>query len=155
VGRGFATSVLECGLRMHHEENVQSGCFSRGSNASPLGDLFLTRHTRIPRKATRKFRVCSQFPCVGNPHARASPFHDQIRRACELTCVDPKHLAAEFVGREFDEQLPRICRQKRSLRRERGISHLSFYAVDVRAQPCRSKFVLYISIARRVCVCPT
>ena len=38
-------------------------------------------------------------------HERACTFHDQTGVRAKLTCVDPKFLAPEFVGREFDEQL--------------------------------------------------
>jgi hypothetical protein len=42
---------------------------------------------------------------VGHAHERACTFYDESGMRAKLTCVDPKLLAPEFVGREFDVRL--------------------------------------------------
>jgi len=54
-----------------------------GIEYTAFGDLLLTEHSGIPREATGKFRIAAYFPDMGDAHARAGPFHDQIRCACQ------------------------------------------------------------------------
>lgn len=78
--------------------------FRRASNAL-LGDLFLTDIRAYREKQLENSGLQPILPVWGMPTRKLanSMFRSGFR--AKLTCVDPKLLAPEFVGREFYEEL--------------------------------------------------
>jgi uncharacterized protein (TIGR00290 family) len=70
-----------------------------------FGDLFLTDIRTYREKQLEKSGLQPIFPVWKIPTRELA--HSMIESGvrAKLTCVDPKLLAPEFVGREFDEQL--------------------------------------------------
>jgi uncharacterized protein (TIGR00290 family) len=70
-----------------------------------FGDLFLTDIRAYREKQLENSGLKPIFPVWGmpTPELARSMIKSGVRG--KLTCVDPKRLAPEFVGREFDEQL--------------------------------------------------
>jgi uncharacterized protein (TIGR00290 family) len=70
-----------------------------------FGDLFLTDIRAYREKQLENSGLQPIFPVWGIPTQELA--HCMIKSGvrAKLTCVDPKRLAPEFVGREFDEQL--------------------------------------------------
>jgi len=70
-----------------------------------FGDLFLTDIRAYREKQLENSGLQPIFPVWGmsTPEIARSMIKAGLR--AKLTCVDPKRLAPEFVGREFDEQL--------------------------------------------------
>ena len=70
-----------------------------------FGDLFLSDVRAYREKQLENSGLKSIFPLWGMPTSELA--HSMIKSGvrAKLTCVDPKSLAPEFVGREFDEQL--------------------------------------------------
>jgi uncharacterized protein (TIGR00290 family) len=70
-----------------------------------FGDLFLADIRAYREKQLENSGLQPIFPVWGMPPRELA--HSMIESGvhAKLTCVDPKVLAAEFVGREFDEQL--------------------------------------------------
>ena len=75
-----------------------------GIECIAFGDLFLPIFGHTARSNWKILDCSLSFRCGACPRG-ACTFHDQVRHPCETGCVDPKFLAPEFVGREFDEQL--------------------------------------------------
>jgi len=70
-----------------------------------FGDLFLTDIRAYREKQLENSGLQPIFPIWGMPTPALA--HSMIKSGvrAKITCVDPKLLAPEFVGREFDEQL--------------------------------------------------
>lgn len=70
-----------------------------------FGDLFLADIRAYREKQLENSGLQPIFPVWGMPTRELA--HSMIESGvrAKLTCVDPKFLEAEFVGREFDEQL--------------------------------------------------
>ncbi|MGB8978869.1 MAG: ATP-binding protein [Terriglobales bacterium] len=76
-----------------------------GIECIAFGDLFLTDIRAYREKQLKNSGLHPIFPVWGMPTRELA--HSMIESGvrAKLTCVDPKHLAPEFAGREFDEQL--------------------------------------------------
>jgi diphthamide synthase (EF-2-diphthine--ammonia ligase) len=76
-----------------------------GIECIAFGDLFLTDIRAYRERQLENSGLQPIFPVWGMPTRELA--HSMIKSVvrAKLTCVDPKLLAAEFVGREFDEQL--------------------------------------------------
>jgi uncharacterized protein (TIGR00290 family) len=76
-----------------------------GINYIAFGDLFLTDIRAYREKQLENSGLQPIFPVWGlsTPELARSMIKSGLR--AKLTCVDPRLLAPEFVGREFDEQL--------------------------------------------------
>src|SRR6266700_7921206 len=70
-----------------------------------FGDLFLSDIRAYREKQLENSGLQPIFPVWGIPTRKLA--HSMINSGvrAKITCVDPKLLAPEFVGREFDEQL--------------------------------------------------
>jgi len=90
----------ECIMKKTCKAAVQSGV-----ECIAFGDLFLTDIRAYREKQLENSGLQPIFPVWGIPTRELA--HSMIKSGvhAKLTCVDPKRLAAEFVGREFDEQL--------------------------------------------------
>src|SRR5579864_5945207 len=79
----------------------------KGIDHIAFGDLFLTDIRAYREKQFQNSGLQPLFPVWGLPTRELA--HAMIRSGvrAKLTCVDPKLLAPEFVGREFDERLLR------------------------------------------------
>jgi uncharacterized protein (TIGR00290 family) len=76
-----------------------------GVECIAFGDLFLTDIRAYREKQLEIAGLQPIFPVWGMPTRELA--HSMIESGvrAKLTCVDPKLLAPEFAGREFDEQL--------------------------------------------------
>ncbi len=76
-----------------------------GIESIAFGDLFLTEIRAYREKQLKISGLQPIFPVWGMPTRELA--HSMINSGvrAKLTCVDPKFLAPEFAGREFDEQL--------------------------------------------------
>lgn len=76
-----------------------------GIECIAFGDLFLTDVRAYREKQLENSGLQPIFPVWEIPTRELA--HSMIKSGvrAKLTCVDPKRLAPEFVGREFDEQL--------------------------------------------------
>lgn len=76
-----------------------------GVECIAFGDLFLTDIRAYREKQLEISGLQPIFPVWGMPTRELA--HSMIESGvrAKLTCVDPKLLAPEFAGREFDEQL--------------------------------------------------
>jgi uncharacterized protein (TIGR00290 family) len=81
------------------------GAVQAGIDHIAFGDLFLTDIRTYREKQLENSGLQPMFPVWGSPTRELA--HSMINSGvrAKLTCVDPKLLAPEFVGREFDEQL--------------------------------------------------
>lgn len=70
-----------------------------------FGDLFLTDIRAYREKQLENSGLQPIFPVWGMPTGELARSMIKSGVRAKLTCVDPKLLAPEFVGREFDEQL--------------------------------------------------
>ena len=76
-----------------------------GIECIAFGDLFLTDIRAYREKQLENSGLQPIFPVWGMPTPELSRSMVKSGMRAKLTCVDPKLLAPEFVGREFDEQL--------------------------------------------------
>jgi uncharacterized protein (TIGR00290 family) len=90
----------ECIMKETCKTAVQSGV-----ECIAFGDLFLTDIRAYREKQLENSGLQPIFPVWKIPTRELA--HSMIESGvrAKLTCVDPKLLAPEFVGREFDEQL--------------------------------------------------
>ncbi len=90
----------ECIMKEECKKAVQAGI-----ECIAFGDLFLTDIRAYREKQLENSGLEPVFPVWGIPTRELA--HSMINSGvrAKLTCVDPKLLAPEFVGREFDEQL--------------------------------------------------
>jgi uncharacterized protein (TIGR00290 family) len=70
-----------------------------------FGDLFLTDVRAYREKQLQNSGLQPMFPVWGRPTQQLASTMIKSGVRAKLTCVDPKLLAPEFVGREFDEEL--------------------------------------------------
>ena len=70
-----------------------------------FGDLFLADIRAYREKQLENSGLQPIFPVWGMPTPELAWSMIKSGVRAKLTCVDPKRLAPEFVGREFDEQL--------------------------------------------------
>jgi diphthamide synthase (EF-2-diphthine--ammonia ligase) len=70
-----------------------------------FGDLFLTDIRAYREKQLEKSGLQPIFPVWDMPTRELARSMIKFGMRAKLTCVDPKLLAPEFVGKEFNEQL--------------------------------------------------
>src|SRR6202142_2156766 len=70
-----------------------------------FGDLFLTDIRGYREKQLEDSGLQPIFPAWGMPTPELARSMIESGVRAKLTCIDPKRLAPEFVGREFNEQL--------------------------------------------------
>jgi uncharacterized protein (TIGR00290 family) len=70
-----------------------------------FGDLFLSDVRAYREKQLENSGLQPIFPVWGMPTRELARSMISSGVRAKLTCVDPKRLATEFVGREFDERL--------------------------------------------------
>ena len=76
-----------------------------GIECIAFGDLFLTDIRAYREKQLKGTGLQPIFPVWGLPTRELATTMIQAGVRARLTCVDPKKLAPEFAGREFDQQL--------------------------------------------------
>jgi uncharacterized protein (TIGR00290 family) len=76
-----------------------------GIEAVAFGDLFLTDIRAYREKQLERPALNPVFPVWGLPTRELATSMIQAGVRARLTCVDPRQLAPEFAGREFDQQL--------------------------------------------------
>ncbi len=76
-----------------------------GIECIAFGDLFLTDIRAYREKQLDNSGLQPVFPVWGMPTRELARSMIESGVRAKLTCVDPKLVAPEFVGREFDEQL--------------------------------------------------
>src|SRR5438132_243534 len=76
-----------------------------GIECITFGDLFLTDIRAYREKQLENSGLKPIFPVWGMPTQELARSMIEAGVRAKITCVDPKLLAPEFVGREFDEQL--------------------------------------------------
>jgi uncharacterized protein (TIGR00290 family) len=76
-----------------------------GIECIAFGDLFLTDIRAYREKQLENSGLQPIFPVWGMPTRELARSMIKSGVRAKLTCVDTKLLAADFVGREFDEQL--------------------------------------------------
>jgi uncharacterized protein (TIGR00290 family) len=81
------------------------GAVQAGIECIAFGDLFLTDIRAYREKQLENSGLQPLFPVWGMPTRELARSMIESGVRAKLTCVDPKLLAPEFVGREFDEQL--------------------------------------------------
>lgn len=87
-------------MRKKCEDAVRAGI-----ECIAFGDLFLTDIRAYREKQLENSGLQPIFPVWGMPTPELARSMIKSGVRAKLTCVDPKLLAPEFVGREFDEQL--------------------------------------------------
>jgi uncharacterized protein (TIGR00290 family) len=90
----------ECIMKEKCKAAVQAGI-----ECIAFGDLFLTDIRAYREKQLENSGLQPIFPVWGMPTRELARSMIKSGVRAKLTCVDTKLLAAEFVGREFDEQL--------------------------------------------------
>jgi uncharacterized protein (TIGR00290 family) len=76
-----------------------------GIECIAFGDLFLTDIRAYREKQLENSGLQPIFPVWGMPTKELARSMIKSGMRAKLTCVDPRPLAPDFVGREFDEQL--------------------------------------------------
>src|SRR5215470_6972275 len=76
-----------------------------GIECIAFGDLFLADIRAYREKQLKSTGLQPIFPVWGLPTRELATTMIQAGVRARLTCVDPKKLAPEFAGREFDQQL--------------------------------------------------
>jgi uncharacterized protein (TIGR00290 family) len=101
---------------------------SSGIEGIAFGDLFLEEVRAYREKQLQGTGLEPIFPLWGQPtHALARTMICSGLRA-KLTCIDTKQLAAEFAGRDFDEDLLAVLPAGIDPCGERGEFHSFVYA---------------------------
>jgi len=90
----------ECIMKEKCKDAVQGGI-----EYIAFGDLFLRDIRAYREKQLENSGLQPIFPVWGMPTRELADSMIKSGMRAKLTCVDPKLLAPEFVGREFDEQL--------------------------------------------------
>jgi diphthamide synthase (EF-2-diphthine--ammonia ligase) len=98
--RPCSNADYECIMKETCKAAVQAGI-----ECIVFGDLFLTDIREYREEQLKNSGLKPIFPLWGMPTRELA--HSMIKSGvrAKLTCIDPKLLAPEFVGREFDEQL--------------------------------------------------
>jgi uncharacterized protein (TIGR00290 family) len=99
-----------------------------GIECIAFGDLFLAEIRAYREKQLENSGLQPIFPVWGMPTRELAYWIIKSGVRAKLTCVDPKFLAAEFVGREFDEQLLLDLPQQIDPCGENGEFHTFVYA---------------------------
>lgn len=92
----------------HYERLMADACGKATSNGIAgiaFGDLFLEDVRAYREKQLKGTGLEPIFPLWGRPTPALARTMIQSGLRAKLTCVDTKQLDAEFVGREFDEEL--------------------------------------------------
>lgn len=89
----------ECLMKQTCQAAVQAGI-----DHVAFGDLFLTDVRAYREKQLENSGLQPLFPVWGLPTRELASTMIKSGVRAKLTCVDPRQLAPEFVGREFDEQ---------------------------------------------------
>jgi uncharacterized protein (TIGR00290 family) len=95
-----SNAEYECIMKETCKTAVQAGI----ENIA-FGDLFLTEIRAYREKQLENSGLQPTFPVWGMPTPELARCMIKSGLRAKLTCVDPKRLAPEFVGREFDERL--------------------------------------------------
>jgi uncharacterized protein (TIGR00290 family) len=90
----------ECIMKERCKDAVDAGI-----ECIAFGDLFLIDIRAYREKQLENSGLQPIFPVWGMPTRELARCMIKSSVRAKLTCVDPKLLATEFVGREFDEQL--------------------------------------------------
>jgi len=90
-----------------------------GIECIAFGDLFLTDIRAYREKQLENSGLQPIFPVWGMPTRELARSMIKSGVRAKLTCVDPKLLAQEFVGREFDERPREHLIQDSRRRRQR------------------------------------
>jgi uncharacterized protein (TIGR00290 family) len=90
----------ECIMKDQCKDAVQAGI-----ECIAFGDLFLTDIRAYREKQLENSGLQPLFPVWGMPTWELARSMIKSGLRAKLTCVDPKLLAPEFAGREFDERL--------------------------------------------------
>ncbi len=115
----------------HYESAMRSLCkdaLSAGVEVIAFGDLFLEEIRAYREKQLEGTGLSPIFPLWGLPTAELAQTMIAGGLRARLTCVDPKQLAGEYAGREFDAQLLRDLPSKVDLCGENGEFHSFAYA---------------------------
>jgi len=99
-----------------------------GIQCIAFGDLFLTDIRAYREKQLENSGLQPIFPVWGMPTRELACSMIKSGVRAKLTCVDPKCLAPEFVGREFDERLLSDLPPKIDPCGENGEFHTFVYA---------------------------
>jgi uncharacterized protein (TIGR00290 family) len=104
------------------------GAVQAGIDHIAFGDLFLTEIRAYREKQLKHSGLQPLFPVWGAPTRELALAMIKSGVRAKLTCVDPKLLAPEFAGREFDEQLLSDLPPKIDPCGENGEFHTFVYA---------------------------
>lgn len=120
----------ECAMAETCKEAVASGI-----ECIAFGDLFLTDVRDYREKQLRNTGLQPIFPVWGIPTRELA--HQMIASGvrAKLACIDTKQIAADFAGREFDEQLLRDLPASADPCGEKGEFHSFVYAGPMFKQP--------------------
>jgi uncharacterized protein (TIGR00290 family) len=113
----------ECIMKETCKAAVESGV-----QCIAFGDLFLTDIRAYREKQLENSGLQPIFPVWGKPTQELARSMIKSGVRAKLTCIDPKLLAPEFVGREFDEQLLSEFRPDIDPCGENGEFHTFVYA---------------------------
>lgn len=100
-----------------------------------FGDLFLEDVRRYRETQLASTGITPLFPLWGMPTNELAMTMIRGGLRARLTCVDPKQISAEFVGREFDESLLAELPPSADACGERGEFHTFAYAGPMFRQP--------------------
>ena len=116
-----------------------------------FGDLFLADIRAYREQKLAGTGITPVFPLWERPTAELAQAMIASGLEAHIATVDLKKLPAEFAGRKFDASLlADLPERRRSLRRERRVSHLRGGGADVFAAACGD--VRRARRARRLCV---
>jgi uncharacterized protein (TIGR00290 family) len=99
-----------------------------GITIMAFGDLFLEDVRRYRETQLASTGITPLFPLWGLPTKELAMTMIRSGLRARLTCVDPKQISAEFVGREFDESLLAELPSSTDPCGERGEFHTFAYA---------------------------
>ena len=101
-----------------------------------FGDLFLADIRAYREQKLAGTGITPVFPLWQRPTPELAQAMIASGLEAYIATVDLKKLPAEFAGRKFDATFGRSARRRRSLRRERRVSHLRGGGADVFAAAC-------------------
>ncbi len=123
-----------------YEQRMAAACdraIAEGIDAVAFGDLFLEDIRAYREKQLAPTGLEPLFPLWGLPTAELAREMIAGGLRARLTCVDSRVLAAEFAGREFDEELLRDLPEGTDPCAERGEFHSCAYAGPMFSAPLR------------------
>jgi uncharacterized protein (TIGR00290 family) len=138
---GLPLHVVEipspCPNEVYEQRMAQTLASSELASAEAVafGDLFLEDIRRYREDRLAPTRVAPLFPLWGLPTDALA--RDMVRAGlrARLTCVDPRHLAPSFAGREFDAELLAALPVGVDPCGERGEFHTFAYGGPMFGQP--------------------